>query len=346
MKNSRDLFNLNNLQTLLFSPISAFEVLGEVRVVNGRKHIFIDNGGDVLAICHLDVVRDSEHCHQIEIEGEQLVFATQHDDRLGAYTILSILPEFDINVDVLLTMDEEIGKSTGADFIPSKQYNWMFMFDRRGADAVTYMYNSKEWEDNLKTQFKIGSGSASCISKMEHLNCKAVNIGTGYHDEHTALCFASLDEWSSQVDAFVRFFEVNRNTFFPHEKKTYTYTAPVRHGIPMGRFDNDEVEIEGDHFVEDEEYFLDAKEWPKDVVQPVFCKFCRKSLIMFPSLYFIGICCDCEDDCYECAECYRWVQFGTLDDAHCEKHYWENLEREVGDDITDVTATDTPEESK
>lgn len=340
MKSSRELFDLEKLKVLLSSPISAFEILGEVRIVNGRKHIFIDNGGDVLAVCHLDVVRDSEHCHQINIEGEELIFATQHDDRLGAYTILNILPYFDVNVDVLLTTDEEIHASTGEDFIPSKQYNWMFMFDRRGDDAVTYMYNSKEWEDSLKTQFKIGQGSASCISKMENLNCKGVNIGTGYHDEHTALCYASLDEWSSQVDAFVKFFEVNCNTYYPHEKKTYVYSAPLRHAIPMGRFDQDEVEAD-DGF---EEYFLDAKEWPKDVVQPVWCKFCHKNLIMFPSLYFIGICCECEDDCYECDKCYRWVQFGTLDDVHCEKHYWENLDKEVGDDITDVEGTDIPEE--
>ena len=40
------------------------------------------------------------------------------DDRLGAYIILDLLPKLGINVDVLLTVGEEQGRSTANFFAP------------------------------------------------------------------------------------------------------------------------------------------------------------------------------------------------------------------------------------
>ncbi|MCP6726064.1 hypothetical protein NL526_28810, partial [Klebsiella pneumoniae] len=68
-----------------------------------------------------------------------------HDDRLGLYYIMEILPSLGINVDVLLTTDEEIGQSSASEFkkAEGKQYNWMFMFDRHGyGNVVMYQYET------------------------------------------------------------------------------------------------------------------------------------------------------------------------------------------------------------
>ncbi len=195
--------------------------LGTITTVGGRNHSFIDRGASILGIAHLDVVCNLSHFHYVDdIAGSEVILSSVADDRLGVYTLLHLLPQLGVKCDVLLTTDEEQGKSTAANFKPTKEYNWMFMFDRRGDDVVTYMYNSAEWKKALAEKFTVGHGSASCISKMESLGVSAVNVGCGYHDEHDPMCYIRLDEYTKQVGKFVSFYHKNKHTPFPHVKPT------------------------------------------------------------------------------------------------------------------------------
>ena len=221
-----DKVNWLDMRAQFNAPTEEVMALGEVRTgPDGRKHSFIDNGGSVLAIAHLDSVLRYEHFYYVEIGKSRRILSTVADDRLGVYTITKLLPSMGLKFDILLTTDEETGRSTAAHFSTAKKYNWMFMFDRRGEDAVTYMYDSKDWKAALEVDFKLGNGSASCISKMEGLGVSAVNIGGGYHDEHQELCYIDIDEWSRQVARFAKFFHRNKAVAFPHTPKpapTYT----------------------------------------------------------------------------------------------------------------------------
>lgn len=213
------MFNYDLLKQVCLSPIDGFCHLGTVTETRDGIHIYQNNDSPVLAVAHLDSVLDLEHFYVNRINGDDLIFNAQLDDRLGAYTILDVLPKLGINCDVLLTEGEEQGRSTAAHFKAGKSYNWAFSFDRKGEDVVTYQYNGKDWEDALKaSKFRVGVGSFSDIAFLGHLGIKCVNIGTGYHGEHDDLCYASANQLERQVKRFEHFYNVNKNVKYPHKE--------------------------------------------------------------------------------------------------------------------------------
>jgi hypothetical protein len=107
-----------------------------------RCYFYKDNGSNTLAVAHLDTVQKRGWCELTQLSHDTLVFSPKLDDRLGAYVILELLPKLGINVDVLLTTDEESSNSTAMEFKTQKQYNWMVEFDRAGRDAVLYQYQA------------------------------------------------------------------------------------------------------------------------------------------------------------------------------------------------------------
>lgn len=186
-------------------------------------HIFIDNGANILAVAHRDTVLGSKKFARTK---DGRVICAELDDRLGCYIILDLLPRLGLTYDILLTEGEESGQSTAKDFEPpeGKKYNWIFEFDRRGHDVVFYGYHAKEWEKAFRDKgFNIGHGSFSDIAELESLGCKAVNIGCGYHSEHSMNCHMIPSQTIDQVKKFVAFYEQNKDTHFPHVEGTREY---------------------------------------------------------------------------------------------------------------------------
>ena len=199
-------------------------------------YVFKDNKAPVLFVAHLDTYAQASHFHVNRINGGQLIMAAQLDDRLGVHIGLDVLPRLGVNMDVLLTTNEERGQSTAEHFVPSKQYNWIVQFDRMHEDAVLYRYDrygiENKWKKALeKAGFKIGTGSSSDISKMEGLKCKAVNIGCGYDNYHSVFATAWWPSAVGNIRKFVRFYRRYSDTYFPHEEYVYTpvVAAPARH---------------------------------------------------------------------------------------------------------------------
>lgn len=110
-----------------------------------------------------------------------------------------------------------MGNSTAEWFDAAEgRYNWLVEFDRRGADAVTYGLESGDWLGALRDAgYQIGTGSYSDIAALAHLGVCGVNIGVGYHCEHTRYCHADLYDLRSQVRRFVTFFRQHQGTRFP-----------------------------------------------------------------------------------------------------------------------------------
>ena len=193
-------------------------------------YAYKDNGSNILAVAHLDTVQKSKHF----AIGDNIVFASKLDDRLGVYTILDFLPLCDVNVDILLTENEETLLSTGYYFETEKEYNWIVEFDRCGSDVVCYEY---DWEYLLMKYFTVGIGSFSDISELEHLECKAVNVGIGYHDEHSFGAYFVVSEYLAQINKFLKFYKEHRQTRFPHTKKDYMedkYNLTEYYGVEHG----------------------------------------------------------------------------------------------------------------
>lgn len=216
--------DLSKLQERCRAPISAFHKEGAVSQTGNGVYIFKDNGASVLGVAHLDTVI-SKFSWRFK-EKRQRVFCPMLDDRAGVWTLLDVLPTLGLKYDVLLTEGEETGRSTAKFFEPpaGKKYNWVFSFDRRGEDVVTYQYEDEPWKKTLREHgFSPSTGSNSDIRYLEDLLVKAMNIGTGYHGEHTQDCFLEIDELKRQIGRFQMFHTALGGTEFPHTKKVYSY---------------------------------------------------------------------------------------------------------------------------
>jgi hypothetical protein len=185
-----------------------------------NRYFFADNGSNILAVAHLDTVCEpswvfiADHPQYGEI-----LFSPTLDDRLGVYIIAEMLKHYGIVPDILFTQDEEKGNSSAQHFTTTKKYHWLVEFDRAGGDVVTYDYAGTEWEQALKEFFpKVNRGSYSDICELEHLGCKAVNIGIGYENNHSEMAYARLVTMQTQVKNFVRFYRKFKDVHFLHEE--------------------------------------------------------------------------------------------------------------------------------
>jgi hypothetical protein len=202
-------------------------------------YLFLDRGASVLAVAHLDTVAapGQRRARFVRTEAGSVVFSRALDDRLGAYTILEMLPRLGINVDVLLTTGEESGLSTAAYFDPAdKQYRWVIEFDRGGTDVVMYQYDDYATAQLVRASgARTGRGSFSDIAYLDHLDVKCFNWGIGYTGGdnghyHGPRAHAFLQDTFGMVAQFMRFWEQNKDTHLPHlPKKVTTYVKPTDH---------------------------------------------------------------------------------------------------------------------
>jgi len=226
-------FNLERMREIFFAPIPWFEQFGEKIDTPHGPLVYKDNGADVLCVCHLDCVQDRKHFRVRE--SKQTVHSAQVDDRVGAYVLLEMLPKLGVTVDYLFTVGEEKGQSSAQYFKTDKKYNWMMEPDRTGDDVVLYQYgyhSDKEWRAVLiEAGFKLSTGSYSDIGDLEGLGCKGMNIGVGYFEYHIPSAYVRLDILSKQIEKFVNFWKLNKDTHFAHKKAEYKQsTLPVSAG--------------------------------------------------------------------------------------------------------------------
>jgi len=206
------------------------------------RYVHYDNGGKILAVVHLDTVQDcyynklkqfSDPIVKVDAKTGQMTFTSiQLDDRLGLYYLLYVLPGLGINYDILMTMDEEVGRSSANEFVTTKDYNWVFQFDRHGfGNVVMYQYENKHMCDLLEdVGYDVQIGTFSDISSLEHLGVKGFNFGCGYINEHNNWCSTRTDWMAVCVNMFVEFYTAHVDEKFVHVKtapknyrKSYSY---------------------------------------------------------------------------------------------------------------------------
>jgi hypothetical protein len=183
--------------------------------------VTVRDNATVLAVAHCDSVANVRTQFGIvELVEETLVFSPQLDDRLGVFTILDMLPALGIDVDILLTDNEESGASTAKDFTTTKKYNWMVEFDRRGENAVCYQY--KDMHKLAEPFFDVQYGSVSDISLMSSLGVLGINVGVGYESEHTNRCLCVLEVYLRQIARFVAFYKTYADQHLAYKPEVIT----------------------------------------------------------------------------------------------------------------------------
>ena len=212
------------LRELCLMPSSNFSRYGDKTGGGQDFYFFQDNGADILAVAHLDTVQDDRHFGISKSGDSDVIWNCQLDDRLGAWMILELFPKMGINMDVLLTTDEEMCNSTARLFTTRKDYNWIAEFDRAGTDAVTYGYNNSTWLDCISTERKLGYGSYSDIYELGGLGVSGVNWGVGYSKHHMPDSQFSITEMEGAASSFARFYEEHKGIKFPHTHVPYGYS--------------------------------------------------------------------------------------------------------------------------
>jgi hypothetical protein len=214
-------FNLRQLHKFCTLPIEeVFAMTGaQVTTIPGfGRYGFIDNGGDVLAVAHLDVAPRIEKLQGVFSASGSTVRSVALDDRLGAYLICDFLPRLGLKYDILLTEGEEVAMSTAEHFQPAKQYNWMFQFDRSGTDVVMYEYENAAMRELLTgSGFEVGRGAFTDLCWLSHLGIKGFNFGTGYYNAHDPSCFADLRHTAKVIKLFKSFYRANVGILWEHE---------------------------------------------------------------------------------------------------------------------------------
>lgn len=203
----------------LFAAAYGMETVFVNQKAPSNYYHFKDNGSSILAVAHLDTVvdRPDRICRFLEMADGTVVYSGALDDRLGAYTILEWLPAMGITYDVLLTVGEESGMSTASFFESAKQYDYIIEFDRGGCDVVMYQYDDLQMRRLVRDSgARVGEGSFSDISYLEHLGVKAFNWGIGYQDYHGPRSHAYLDDTFKMVAHYLKFHEANAGTHLPH----------------------------------------------------------------------------------------------------------------------------------
>lgn len=278
-----------------------------------QRFCFKDNGSKILAVAHCDVVLDKPHFAKARLSDENTYFNTKFDDRLGVYTILDLLPVLGINVDWLLTEDEESANSSAELFQSEKQYNWIVEFDRRGEDAVIYDYD--DFESIVEKYFHMGTGSFSDISMMEDLKACAVNIGVGYHGEHTSRCYMDVDQYTRNIARFVNMFDAEKEIYHPHTPQKYSrsvsYWKQGSNYLSYGYETWEEKELS--RLNENRKDYYD-KNYPQNPPSPPFDftdVACPECDIRFRPIWVDEI----NEGCY-CPECQKFWDWDDLEDYY------------------------------
>ena len=232
-------FDITKLKEICSLKEKQFRRFGKYDKVG--RYIYKDNGTKILGVAHLDSVATYTHCEHLKLPHRELIFSPTLDDRLGAFLLLDHLPKLGIKFDILLTTDEEIGRSTADNFETTKKYNWIFQFDRAGNDVVMYDYETPELKKTLtKLGWKVGSGSFTDISSLEHLGCKGFNFGVCYDNYHSYDAYASLSDLYKNVDKFKTFYNKFKDAHLPHtQTKYYNFPSKYTKGYPEDDYVDD-----------------------------------------------------------------------------------------------------------
>jgi hypothetical protein len=210
------LLSLAALEKRCNMSINEYKSLGEVTLTPDDSYIYIDNGSDILAVAHLDTVKQERHFHHLTLgDNQEYIFSPALDDRLGVYIILDVLPQLGIKVDVLLTDNEERGQSNAYHFKTKKNYRWLFQFDRAEVnDVAMYDYLSQKYVDIFsKYGLSAVSGSYTDIRDMTHLQRIGFNFSVGYdmRECHSLFSHAKIRDILACIGSFVRFYDDNKN---------------------------------------------------------------------------------------------------------------------------------------
>ena len=266
----------------------------------GERYIFINNDSKILGVCHTDTVfPKSREYIRYNVQGDIFHFSPCLDDRLGIYAMMDFIPlNFGINLDFLLTENEEIGNSTAIFFESQKSYNWIVEFDRMGLNPVIYQFRGEKWENAIASQkLRIAHGTFSDISELTHLGIMGINWGIGYNNAHSKLCNVRERDFIKSMMDFKRFYEVNQSITFPF---------PEFRGKRIKKNPSQNVKTELYKWQGNTMLIKKYRDGKKREGKYITCEYCRGDFMEYELEY------SDELECYLCENCFNYWNGGGM----------------------------------
>jgi len=314
--------NIKQLQHRCHQKIKDFHDLGEVNHPVGGEYIYIDRGTNILGVAHLDTWHQKSRKFNIDKSGNlTVVVSPKLDDRLGVHILLDVLPSLGIETDILLTTGEESGMSSAAGFTSEKQYNWIYSFDRRGSDVVRYQYKDELVDEFLESLgMEVNFGSYSCIMELGHLECQGINMGAGYHLEHSKKCFAIKEETNLQIRRFEAFYEFFKDIHLPHDYDEYEWSINNKYTTQGNYYKYGTYDFSDDTFWnESESCAVCGVYFSKDNLDSSgLCEYCDPRVVEDTPCAICGVFFSLDDLDHRslCNDCSEWIKEDEL-------AYWE-----------------------
>lgn len=217
--------------------------------VYGDGYLYAAGEIPVLLVAHMDTVLKEPPRTVIYEKEEDILYGKRGiggDDRCGIYAILQLLDEF--RPHVLFTEDEEIGcigarKATRE--LQKPDVKFIIEVDRKGNnDCVFYDCGNYEFQDFIKSfGFKTQYGSVSDICVLSKAwDLAAVNISTGYYEQHTYREYIKYSELLNIIDRIKVILSLNYKEIESYDYQEVKYTYPYNYrnanGYGYGYYDN------------------------------------------------------------------------------------------------------------
>lgn len=318
------LFDINVMAWICQASVNDFDQFGQRVDTPDGSYVFIDRGASLLAVAHRDSVCGALHFRYAE--DSQTVYCPTLDDRLGCTILMSVLHKvvpFE-SFDILLTEGEEKGKSTAKHFVPPREYNWMFEFDRGGTDVVHYQYTDPEWMTALEDfGVDVETGAFSDISYLDHLGICGVNIGCAYYNYHSPRAYCRIKESEEMVERFALFYDKHKDTKFVHDAKKYDRQGEIKPYVPPPK---SHIEWKAKNsWGGDWDEYLDNPLFSPEELKEIRTARARTSQGLSTSVRRFAWTCDwCGATANElqifdgdriCKGCYRYTEQGKLEDS-------------------------------
>lgn len=269
-----------------------------IRGQGDRKHVYVDNGREILLVAHIDTVRKPRL--------DTFCTGAGFDDRLGIFLcdyLMHQRPWFDL----LLCDFEETGHSTAQYFNPSHKYNFVLELDREGDDFVDYDLASDDMLYDLeKFGFKHSMGSFSDICYLDHLDCSKINMGVGYFEAHALDSGFNPTQTQSQIKKLLRFLDAYHN---------------VRYELPDNSYSS-LVHSRGKGTVSNKDYFQQTSD--EGLLDDT-----SEADVWGTAIETLGLGADDEFGCgMQCQVCYAWFVPEYHGQVHCDhlcKEYYHEV---------------------
>jgi hypothetical protein len=162
------------------------------------------------------------------------------------------------DVDVLITTDEEKGRSTAGN-VPDALfagYNSIVELDRAGNDFVHYDLADDKLENAYKefAPLSFGSFSDICFIDEDALKCGCINVGIGYQLSHSTNSYVEVDSLTKAWKGINSFLNKYSSIKFDKPVKKYSKYGPSKYdywgsyeydysGFPKGKETSSSVSI-------------------------------------------------------------------------------------------------------